>query len=108
METMNTITIEVQKIAHNTSKMRKLKAPFIKVEDRSHKYKVDFVERQTVPFVDLDLEGTKSPLELGTFKMYLQGEKENLYQQQPANYTKEPIMILTVIWRLQDTQQQQL
>ena len=56
---------KVQQIAHtcNTSKMRKLKAPFIKVEDRSHKYKVDFVEMQTVPFVDLDVEGTKSPFE---------------------------------------------
>lgn len=54
---------KVQRIAHKTSKVRKLKAPFIKVEDRSHKYKVDFVEMQTVPFLDLDSEGTKSPFE---------------------------------------------
>lgn len=54
---------KVQRIAHKTSKVKKLKAPFIKVEDRSHKYKVDFVEMQTVPFLDLDSEGTKSPFE---------------------------------------------
>ena len=55
--------IKVERTAHKTSKVRKLKAPFIKVEDRSHKYRVDFVEMQTVPFLDLDSEGTKSPFE---------------------------------------------
>ena len=54
---------KVQRIVHKTSKVRKLKASFIKVEDRSHKCKVDFVKMQTVPFLDLDSKGTKSPFE---------------------------------------------
>lgn len=98
---------KVQRIAHKTSKVKKLKAPFIKVEDRSHKYKVDFVEMQTVPFLDLDSEGTKSPFETWYLENVPKRSQKNVYQQQPANYAKEPIMILTVIWFLQDTQQQQ-
>ena len=99
--------IKVERTAHKTSKVRKLKAPFIKVEDRSHKYRVDFVEMQTVHFLIWIQREQSHPLKLGTLKMYLTEIKENLYQQQPANYAKEPIMILTVIWFLQDTQQQQ-
>ena len=99
--------IKVERTAHKTSKVRKLKVPFIKVEDRSHKYRVDFVEMQTVHFLIWIQREQSHPLKLGTLKMYLTEIKENLYQQQPANYAKEPIMILTVIWFLQDTQQQQ-
>ena len=43
--------------------VKRLKAPFIKVEDTSRKYRVDFVEMNAVPFIDLDSQVPDSPFE---------------------------------------------
>ena len=43
--------------------VRKLKAPFIKVEDKSHRYKPEFVEMKSVPVIDFDVPSPQSPFE---------------------------------------------
>ena len=45
------------------SQVQKLKAPFIKVEDRSRRYRPVFAKMKTVPFIDFNAETPKSPFE---------------------------------------------
>ena len=44
-------------------KVKKLKAPFIKVEDRTGRYRPNFVEMNTIPFIDFKSQNPKSPFE---------------------------------------------
>lgn len=45
------------------SQVNKLKAPFIKVEDRSHRYRPEFVEMKSVPVIDFNVPLPQSPFE---------------------------------------------
>ena len=45
------------------SQVKKLKAPFIKVEDRSHRYRPEFVELESIPVIDFDVPLPQSPFE---------------------------------------------
>ena len=46
-----------------TSNVRRLKPPFIKVEDRSGRYRPNFTEMKTTPFIDFKCQIPKSPFE---------------------------------------------
>lgn len=65
------------------TQVKKLKAPFIKVEDRSHKYRPDFVEMKSVPKFDFD-----SPLPQSPFETWF---KKNV----PTNTKKLPLLAKT-------------
>ena len=45
------------------TQVKNLKTPFIKVKDRSHKYRPDFVEMKSVPKFDFDSPLPQSPFE---------------------------------------------
>jgi len=40
-----------------------LRSPFLKIEDHSRKYRPEFVEMKSFPYLDLDTEGTTSPFD---------------------------------------------
>lgn len=54
---------EIQECSSKAGKVRRLKAPFVKVEDRSRRYKPYFAEMKTCPFVDFGVPIPKSPFE---------------------------------------------
>lgn len=54
---------EIQECHSKAGKVRRLKAPFVKVEDRSQRYKPCFAEMKTCPFVDFRVPAPKSPFE---------------------------------------------
>ena len=58
--------------------MRRLKAPFIKVEDRSLRYRPYFAELKTHPFVDFEVQIPKSPFETWYKKNAPVNRKETL------------------------------
>ena len=45
------------------SQINKLKAPFIKVEDRSRRYRPEFLEMKSVPVIDFNVPLPQSPFE---------------------------------------------
>lgn len=47
----------------NCYKVRSLRPAFIKVEDHSRKFKPEFVEMKSFPYIDLNTEGTSSPFD---------------------------------------------
>lgn len=54
---------KTKECSKKTSKARELKAPFIKVEDRSQRYRPYFAEMRTIPFIDFKSQAPKSPFE---------------------------------------------
>ena len=60
------------------AQVKKLKAPFIKVEDGSHKYRPDFVEMKSVPKLDFDSPLPQSPFETWFKKNVPRNAKELL------------------------------
>lgn len=47
----------------NCDKVRSLRPAFIQVEDHPRKYRPEFVEMKSFPFMDLNTEGTTSPFD---------------------------------------------
>lgn len=52
-----------QEYSCKTGEVRRLKVPFVKVEDRSRRYKPYFTEMKTLPFIDFEVQTPKSPFE---------------------------------------------
>lgn len=48
---------------HKKGHVHHLRSPFVKVEDHSRKYRPEFVEMKSFPFLDLDTVGSMSPFE---------------------------------------------
>ena len=55
--------MHTQVTKHKKDHVYSLRSAFIKVEDHSRKYKPEFVEMKSFPYLDLDSEGTTSPFD---------------------------------------------
>jgi len=47
----------------SSHKVRTLRSPFIKVEDHSRKFRPEFAEMVSFPYIDFNTKGTSSPFE---------------------------------------------
>ena len=83
-----------------TVKAKKLKAPFIKVEDQSRSYRPSYTEMKTVPFIDFNCQIPRSPFETW-YKRNAPSSSKEIHVcsllKESASCAKEHFLILTVI-----------